>query len=140
MLIAEIAQYLNAQGIGVFESGGLGGDIFIESCPSSPDNVIYITGTGGPQGDGKFPVDRPTLQIIVRGGVNPIAAQSRAQSIYNILHGFHHARFCDDGYWIVGCWGIQSSPTHIGVDDLGRHEYSLNFQLEIENITAHRAW
>jgi hypothetical protein len=139
MLIAEIAQYLNTQGIGVYEDGGPGGDIFLESCPSSPDEVVYITSSGGAAPDRGFPVDRPTVQMIVRGGLSPVAAESRAQAIYDALHGFHHDQFVDDGTWIVDCFAL-NTPTHIGVDDLGRHEYSLNFQLEIINNSTHRAW
>lgn len=138
MLIAEIAHYLQSKGIGMFEDGGPGGDIFLLQCPSLPDDLVYITSTSGPSPDSEFPVDRPTVQFIVRA-VNVAAADNKAQAIYKELIGFHTAQFVDGGTWIVNCTAI-NAPVYMGIDDLGRHEYSLNFQLETINNTAHRAW
>ena len=140
MLIAEIAQYLQSKGLGVFDPDGVSGNIYLEYCPDSPDAVIYITASGGPAPDAKHPIDKPTVQMIIRGGLNPAEAQQKAQDIYNALHAFHHKQFVSDGRWIVGCWAMQGGPVHMGVDDLRRHEYSLNFQLEIVNNTVNRNW
>ena len=133
MLAAQIAQYLDAQGVGEFDADGITGNIFVETLPDTPDKCIAIYSTGGSAGNGKHPYDNLTVQIIVRGTQDPRTAQSVAQNIYDTLHTFRDAAFVTDGIWVVGCHGIQSGPTHIGQDENRRHEYSLNFKLRTLN-------
>lgn len=131
ILEQQIAEYLDTQGLGTFDDTGITGDIFISSLPTTPDSCIAIYARGGLAGDDKLEYDMPTIQIIVRGTQNPLAADTLSESIYEALHGFHHDRFTAGGYYIVNCVGVQSAPIHIGVDDNRRHEFSLNFQLDI---------
>ena len=137
MLAAAIARYLAAQGLVTFDESGLSGDTFIAVMPSAPDSCVAIFPTGGFGADGKLGYDSPTIQIRVRGTQDPRPAYQRAEAIYGALHGLHDVTL-PGGPYVVGCWGIQSGPVHMGRDQNGRHEYSLNFRLEIRAVTAHR--
>lgn len=133
MLAAQLAQYLDDEGVGVFDETGATGNIFIETLPDSPDEAIGIYSTGGPTPEGRHPYDNQTLQIIVRGTQDPRTAQATAQQIYDLLHTFRDAAFVDGGVWVVGCHAMQSGPAHIGQDESRRHEYSLNIRLRTLN-------
>ena len=133
ILTVQIAKYLDSIGLGIFDETGVSGTIYIACLPQTPDEIFAIYPTGGGVSDGKLQYDNPTIQIIVRGTANPITAVSKAQAIYDKLQGFHHDYFIAGGYWILNCIGLQSQPIHIGRDETGRHEFSLNFQLEIYN-------
>ena len=134
MLQRQIGSYLAEAGIGQYDEKGGQGNIFIEHLPAAPDKVVAIFRTGGYQSDGKLPYDDPTIQIVVRGKPEDVVQPSDlAQAIFDELHGFRARRFALGGYYIVNCIGVQSGPVHIGADENRRHEYSLNFQLHIQN-------
>lgn len=133
MIAAEIAEYLTASGVGVFDASGVSGDIFLYTLPDTPDECVMIRTTGGSAADGKIATDYPSVQVIVRGTQDPRGAEARAQGIYNLLHGFHAAAFNAGGSYIVNCTGAQSGPAHIGQDSNRRHEFSLNFRLAVKN-------
>lgn len=133
ILTVQVAKFLDSEGLGTFDETGVSGTIYIACMPQTPDEVISIYPTGGGTSDGKLQYDNPTIQIMVRGTANPIQAATLAQGIYDKLQGFHHDYLIAGGYWILNCIGLQSAPIHIGRDETGRHEFSLNFQLEIHN-------
>jgi len=132
-LLKDIAKYLHAEGIGVFDETGVTGNIFMALIPSTPDVCIGVYPTGGLTADGRLNYDRPTVQIWVRGDLDPRTGMDLALSVYNKMQGFHHDTFTAGGYWILNCIGVQSFPQHVGRDENDRHEYSINFQLEILN-------
>lgn len=138
MLLSEIAQFLHNQGIVTYDPEGVEGDFFISALPSSPDECVTIYPSGGSQADGKLGYDMPSVQLIVRGTMDPRPALNRAKRIYDALHGYSHAPFVSDGIWVLNCVGTQSGPVHIGRDQNGRNEYSLNFDLEIRNQSGNR--
>lgn len=132
MLVVEMAKYLAAQALGIFDETGVTGDIFIATLPPSPDSCIALYPTGGYQSDSKLGYSDPTIQVLVRGDKDPRTAFNKAKSIYDTLHGFRNGVFFNGGLWVVSCLGMQSTPIHLGTDSNGRHEYSLNFKLEIK--------
>lgn len=132
MIDEQLALYLQSKGLGTFDPTGVTGDMFIGLLPETPDGALAIFPTGGFQADSKLGYSMPTLQIVVRGTMDPRPAQQRAQAVYDALHGVRNRSFTDGGTWVVSCLGMQSAPTHIGRDDNGRHEYSLNFRLELK--------
>jgi hypothetical protein len=138
VLLSEIGLYLHGLGIVTFDPNGVSGDFFISVLPSSPDSCVAVYPTGGYKPDGKLAYDFPTVQLIVRGNQDPRTAYSKAMGIYGALNGFNNGSFVPNGFWVVSCQGIQSAPTHLGQDKNFRHEYSLNFELEIRNISTHR--
>lgn len=137
MLAGEVARYLAGRGLVSFDETAADGDCFIGVLPSAPDEVVALIPTGGLAADVKLGYDTPTLQVLVRGTSDPRPAANRAQAIYSALHGLHGVSL-PGGTYVVGCWGIQSAPTHIGRDENGRHELSLNVRLEVRSRTVHR--
>ena len=137
-LITQIMQYLDDEGVGTYDSTGTTGSIFAGDFPSSPDHCIVVRGTGGPQGDMKFPYDIPSIQILVRGSSNPIPAYNKALEVYGLLHNFRGDKLVIDGYHIIEITGIQSSPAEIGRDDNGRYRYSQNYHVQLVNQTEFR--
>lgn len=137
MIITEIARYLHNQGLGVFDETGVAGNIFIATMPNKPDHAIALFPTGGYPSSGTHGYDEPTFQVLVRGGLDPRAPMQKAQDIYDALHGLHHTEL-PGGTWVIGCLGIQSGPVAIGKDQSGRHEFSLNFAIEVRSLTMNR--
>ena len=138
MLEAEVATYLDTQGVVTYDASGTTGDTFINVLPSTPDDAVGIYSEGGPDPSPHFIEDRKDIQIIVRGTEDPRPAYSTAEDIYSALNGLTHYTFSDNTELIM-CKAIQAGPIHIGMDDNQRHRYSLNFRLEIENATDHRS-
>ncbi|MDE5415483.1 minor capsid protein [Alkalihalobacterium chitinilyticum] len=138
MLLIEIARYLHAQRIGVFDERGVQGNIFLNIVPTDPEALIALFSTGGPPGDVKLGYDNPTVQVWLRGDKNPVTAFEKAQEVYNALHGFSGGRFIENGSYIVDCRGQQSQPLHMGLDNNGRHQYSINFILDMRNESRRR--
>ena len=47
LIVEEIAQFLTNQGFGTYKPDEIGGNIFINVLPPTPDEVIYIRPTVG---------------------------------------------------------------------------------------------
>lgn len=138
MLIAEIAQYLDDRGFGVFDETGVTGSIFLERLPEGngrSEVVIALVNTGGYSPSAKLHLDRPTVQVLIRGGVNPTSAHEMTLAIYNCLQSYTSQQcgsFVADGTWIIDCQAV-SSPGANYRDDNGRIVYPLNFILSVPN-------
>jgi hypothetical protein len=132
MLSSEIAEYLDALGIGRFDESGATGDIFITAVPPQPDEATIITQTGGLSARGYDHYDNPSVQVRVRGTRDPRVAEARAQAIYDALHGMRNTRLVDGGAFVVSCLAV-SAPASIGQDENRRHEYTINFRLQVAN-------
>ncbi len=138
MLAVEVGKYLHQEGIVTFNESGIGGNCFIAYYPSTPDVVVGIYPTGGREADFSLGYDYPTIQIIVRGTSHPVVGFDLANSIFEKLQGLHHRELIPGGQWVVGCYCIQSGPIHIGRDSNNRHEYSMNFQFDVQHKTPLR--
>lgn len=156
MILTEIAKYLHNHGVCRFDETGDTGNTFIEKQPPSPDICVTLYTSPGTPGDSKNGYDTPGVQVLVRGTHDPRIAYDLAYDVYNRLHGFtsgvltaqyvtvdifgraEMSQTTDaDGTWVVSCLATQT-PVHIGRDKKGRHEYSINFMLDIRNNSAHR--
>lgn len=137
-MLEGVATYLQAKGLGVFDPDGVGGDIFIEHLPDSPSSAIALMSTGGPEEPGvRHPFDTRSFQVLVRGGVDPRPAKTRAEAIYNALQGLTGVTL-DDGTYVVGIGAIQPGPIRVGQDQNNRHRFSLNFWARVRAYTEHR--
>ena len=133
MILREIAQYLDHEGIGIYdESNNSPSTIFIDLFPET-QNTISIRQYSGQQGDSKLRYDMPNIQLLVRGSLDPIATRQIALSIFRALHGFHHNSFVTNGFYIVSCFNLNSGPLYINQDENGNHMYSLNFVIDYLN-------
>ncbi|MDP3983985.1 MAG: minor capsid protein [Acidimicrobiia bacterium] len=137
MLAVEIAQYLAAQiGALTFNISTTGGNVFVDSMPSTPDEAVMVKGSGGPEASTKSGYALPAVQVIVRGTTDPRTGSDRADQVYAALHGLRHTTLAG-GTLVIRSAGIQSAPVSMGEDQNGRHEFSLNFQLETRLQTTH---
>lgn len=132
-LAHQVAQYLDAEEIITFDPLGIAGNTFINILPDEPDDAVMVRSTGGARSAGHAHYDNPSLQIIVRGGLDPRPPELLARRIYDKLHGLRHRALVDGGWWVQKCLGVQSGPVYIGQDQNRRHEYSLNFDFTIAN-------
>lgn len=137
MLAVEVAQYLAAQIAGLsFSLTETTGNIFIDSMPATPDEAVAVKSFGGPEASTKAGYAEPQIQVITRGTQDPRTGSDRADEIYAALHGLRHTTL-PGGTVVIRCAGIQSAPVSLGEDQNGRHEFSLNFQLETRLQTTH---
>ena len=137
-IITEVMQYLANKGIVSYSETGGANNVFMGRLPAEPSFAVAINPSGGYNASIKHAYDSPTLQILVRGTVDPRTGYEKALQIYDALHGFGGDRFIAGGNWVVKCEGIQSEPVYLGQDENGRHMYTLNFALEIKRPSTHR--
>jgi len=137
-IITEVMQYLANNGIVDYSETGGANNIFMGRLPAEPSTAVAVNPSGGYGASIKHAYDTPTLQILVRGTVDPRTGYEKALEIYDVLHGFGGGAFVSGGHWVVKCEGIQSEPVYIGQDENGRHRYSLNFAIEVKRPSSHR--
>ena len=133
MLLREIAQYLNDQGIGTYTEADTTGNIYIDLLPEITE-TICIKQTSGSQGDSKLQFSLPRIQILYRGDINQITSRQKAYDIIALLHGFNQNRFVTNGYYINSCFNINSGAIYLNQDENGNHMYSMNFDIDYENL------
>lgn len=134
MILEDIAWLLHDKGLGTFDPMGVSGNIFICTMPPDPDEIIALYPRGGPRSDVKLGYDTHRIQIMVRGTVDPRTGLTRAQNIFDALHGIGRTTL-RSGTLLLDCLGVQSGPVVLGPDTNGRYEYSLNFDFEIRNTS-----
>lgn len=142
MLAVAVAKYLHATGVVVFDETGTTGDAFIGKLPSTPDDAVALTPSGGLPTNSHHGYDEPTLQIRARSGAyDPRPAYLRLRQIYDALVGLHAVTLDfggDDEVYVVRTVALQSDPAPIGPDENDRPEYVLNFAFRIRSLTTHR--
>lgn len=137
-LIEQFAAYLAVAGLGTYAPNDVTGTIFLAALPEQPVQAIAVAQYGGPEADAKLGYDTPSIQVRVRGlDTDATDAARTAQRVYDVLHGLANTAL-PGGIWVVSCIGAQSGPTYIGRDMSGRHEYTVNFRLEIRNTAGAR--
>jgi hypothetical protein len=143
-LIEGIAKKIGGQGPGAGVTGltyneNGPANVFPGKLPSSPNRCVAVIPTGGYEGDAKLPYDRPTFQIMVRGDEDPRWAMNTAEAVHSLLQAFRNTVLNDDDdIYLVSVLGIQTGPAHVGDDDNGRVQYSMNYEAEIRNPTIER--
>lgn len=137
MILSEIATYLHDAGVIVYSPLNANlNQVFIDHIPAKPDFMVAFISTGGLLGDSKHGYDNPTFQIRNRAKFM-LDAYMQSLNIYKALHGLDTI-VLSEGTRIINCIGVQSEPTNIGYDNLGRQEYTINYQLEILRPSIHR--
>lgn len=143
MLAIAIAEHLDDQVPDVvFSATTAGGNTFVGMMPDRPDLAVMVMPTGGPPQPTLDPSDTATLQILVRAARGAmVAAHDLTAAIYGALAGLDHTTldaYGDHEVFVIGTTGIQSAPTYLGLDDVGRPEFTLNFDVQFSNPTTHR--
>jgi hypothetical protein len=129
MIVLQIAKLLHAQGIGILNESGAGGSIYIGFSPATPDASITLTPKPAPLSDAKLAYDFSAFQVRVRDRDIRLA-DSKAQAVYNALHGLGMITL-PDGTYLLTCTAF--TPGYMGVDEVGRHEYVFSCQCEVSN-------
>jgi len=120
----SIAQYLAAQGFGVFAAES-GWSIHVASEPEKPDTCITVYDTGGEEPDTDQLDRRPTFQVRVRGP-NYQDAYAKISSILDFLM---HAPAVTLNGTRYAAFAPTSDVASIGKDDNNRHVLTVNFRV-----------
>lgn len=118
MVISDIAQYLEDQGIGT-----QGEDIFIGYIPDDVETGLCLIDTGGVTPDVDLPTRDKTIQVFVRGATYT-AGQGLIDSVRGVLHQLTNTAI--GGYYFYYILAL-SDGGHIGRNDRGLDEFSINF-------------
>ncbi len=120
ILINDIADYLADE-----ELGAVGTDIFVSNQPSPPDNCITVIDTGGTKPPIDIPSKKATFQVLIRNTDYATGAEKLA-SIRTALHNKYGITLVNGGNY---CHSINALAEggHIGKDDAGNDEFSINF-------------
>lgn len=121
IIIDDIADFLEDNSIGT-----VGTDIFVGQQPDSPANCVTILDTGGLRPDIDLPTKKPTFQVLVRNS-NYANGAAKLSAIRDILHRKYNATLVGGGNYFYSINAI-SEGGHIGQDDIGNDEFSMNFE------------
>jgi len=124
LLINDIAEYLEDEGIGT-----VGEDIFKSMLPANIDDVVAVYETGGLEPDPYLPTKSPTFQVFIRSS-NYTTGMAQAMAVRTALHRKANITLVAGGnyyYYIL----LMSEPAHLGKDENGRDEFSMNFRCKI---------
>ena len=136
MLIEEVLKYLDANIPELtYDDVGTSGNLFKESLPPSPDFAVMVESSGGyPKDMRNTEYTLSTIRLIVRGTQNVDQASQTAHDIITLIGTFASGYFVPGGLRIVSCQAVQGYPINIGRDDEGRHRFSLNFEVEVQEV------
>lgn len=119
-MIDDIMTYLQSLGLGT-----PGTNLFASFVPSSPDNLISVLDTGGPEPDKYSPTKEPTFQVFIRN-TNYVDGKSKLDTIRNNLHQTKNTTRGNTFFYFILAI---SEGGHIGRNpETGLEEFSINFR------------
>jgi len=118
MLIDDVASYLQTAGVGT-----VGTDIFKSYLPDSANAGIAVLDTGGMSPNIHVPLYNPTVQVFIRAATYT-AGKTKLLAVRTQLHQLANTTM--GGTYIYFCLA-QSEGGHIGRNDRGQDEFSINF-------------
>jgi len=125
----DLKDILVGAGVGTF-AGTSGWAIYISQEPASPDEVVTLYDSGGPEP--LYLMDdtdlfRPNLQARIRGAAGGyLEAWAKAQEVADTLG--HLAPQTIGGTWYAGVWQ-QTEVTFLRYDDNNRPVLTVNFRI-----------
>lgn len=138
MLASEVAEWIGTNVTSCsFDTTGVTGNVFISTMPSSPDTVVMVSEYGGIVDD-KNPFSDINVQTRVRGTKDPRVGYNIAKEIFDELQGLTNTTLISSGKHVVKVNAL-NTPIDIGRDDNGRHEWTVNFQIEVRDIGTNRS-
>ena len=121
-MLDDLARFLQDNGVGT-----VGTTIFKTYVPKSPDNCVTIIDTGGPEQDPDIPNDFATFQVLVRNS-NYNNGRSKIDAVKDALHQVKNRTIGNNYYYYILAI---SRGGHIGVNENGLDEFSINFRCRI---------
>ena len=138
MLASEVAEWIGTNVTSCsFDTTGVTGNVFISTMPSSPDTVVMVSEYGGIVDD-KNPFSDINVQARVRGTKDPRVSYNIAKEIFDELQGLTNTTLISSGSSVIKVVA-QNTPIDIGRDDNGRHEWTVNFNIEVRDIGTNRS-
>ena len=125
---ADIATYLQAQGIGVWKNATpVNNTIFLDELPDLPANCIgiWINNGRSPEHYSGGVLEHPIADLIIRD-TSKATARSTAEAIRRL---FSLSTNLGGDYVFEKAAG--SFSTYLGKDDSNRHKFSISIQLTI---------
>ena len=116
-----IAQYLSLAGFGT-----TGTDIFINTRPNTPDNLLTVFGYAGSgilRTHDTSGNEQPGIQVYVRNA-SAGTARTNISNVLDVLDGLANTTMGDRFFLNILA---NQSPTPLGKDENGRTQYVLNF-------------
>ena len=137
-LMAGLAQFLEDQGVGSFNSTGAAyasnaPSIYFDVVPASPDRVIVLTPYGASD-DPSLSETEVAVQVRVRGTKDPRTAYELDDKAFEAFQNV--PRTVMGGVTVVGLW--RTSSAYMGVDANGRHERTSNYAVRVHRPSPHR--
>jgi hypothetical protein len=117
-MLADLQQYLADNGVGTIAT-----NLFATYMPPSPDNAVAIIATGGPEPIEISGIKSPTFQVLIRNA-DYATGEAKMATIRNLLQALKNTTIGNTYFYFIL---LTSEGGHIGRDDVGRDEFSLNF-------------
>lgn len=118
-VISDIAQYLEDEGLGTLAT-----DIFFSYVPGDLTSGLVVLDTGGPQPDPDIPTKNPTFQVFIRA-TDYSTGKALLDSTRSSLHRISNQTIGSTYFYYILA---TSEGGHIGLNDAGQDEFSINFQ------------
>jgi len=109
-------------------SGGT--NLFKARLSDKPDNQVVIYATGGIEPDRYLPTADPTFQLYVRN-LSYANGWDICEELVQLLHQRTNEELVVGGNYYYYIF-LMNEPQHIGRDDKGRHEFSINFICKVQ--------
>lgn len=120
MIIDDVYTFLGAE-----TSLTCGTNLFKSRQTDSPNDQVVVYDTGGFEPDHYLPTAKPTFQVLVRN-TSYATGQSLVNDIVEALHQKTNIELVEGSKYFYYIF-LMYEPEHIGRDDKGRHEFSINF-------------
>ena len=113
----------------ILDGESLGVDVYtFKEPPGTPNECITVYDTGGFPADEDYTLERPTVQVKVRGEMNQARETfTIAQDVKEVLHKKANETVGSTRYIGIWCMG---GIIWLGLDDSNRPMYSINFRME----------
>jgi hypothetical protein len=139
MIASELAEWIGDNITScTFDTTGVSGNVFISVMPDSPDTVVMVSEYGG-IADDKNPFSDINVQCRVRGTRDPRVSYNIAKEIFDELIGLTNTTLISSGSHVIKVVA-QNTPIDIGRDDNNRHEWTVNFQIEVSDVGSNRSY
>lgn len=122
-LLDDVGAALTTAGL---VGGATGWTLYLGHLFDEPDKdkAVCLYELPGEVPEQKWAIDRPALQVRVRGAANGYsAARAKLQAIFDLLHAGEDAV----GGGMVFLYAAQSGPTPLGADEKFRPHISMRF-------------
>ena len=106
--------------------------ISVAGMPGTKGAAIGLYPYPGPESpDSRNGWEYPRMQVRVRHS-DPLAAQQILRDVFDVLQGIG-PEVLEDGTVLQDCHALESGVLPMGQDANGRHEYTHNYQLTLNN-------